>query len=89
MFKYDFHSHTAKCSRCAKQTTQENINNALKNGISFLAITDHNKVESIDDAILLTKNLNVSIIPGIEITTRVYNLHPEISSALTLHVLGL
>lgn len=76
--KGDFHMHTNASD--GKYSPRELINLAKEKGIDILAITDHDTTDNLDDAIEAGLDLNVKIIPGIELST----LHNKES----IHILG-
>lgn len=76
MSKVDFHVHTT--SSDGIMTPSEVVKRAEQNKVKFLAITDHDTVSGIDEAIAQVKNLK--LIPGIELSTT----HNKES----IHVLG-
>ncbi len=70
-FFYDFHIHS-DLSPCAdKDMTPNNIvNMAYIKGLNMIAVTDHNTVENYKAVEKAAKNLNILVIPGMEINTR-------------------
>lgn len=79
MFKKgDFHLHTN--SSDGKLPPMEVIQIAKAEGVDILAITDHDNTNGLEEAILESKNQNIKVIPGIELTT----LHNNES----VHMLG-
>jgi predicted metal-dependent phosphoesterase TrpH len=67
IIKADLHTHTIFSD--GTLTPQELIDLAIKKNIRILSITDHDSVEGIDLAINYAENLNIEIIPGIELST--------------------
>lgn len=78
MTKADFHVHTS-CSD-GMLSPSEIVKRAGANNVSYLAITDHDTVAGITEAIDAGKKYNVTIIPGIELSTQ-YNDE-------SIHILG-
>lgn len=76
--KGDFHMHTNASD--GKYSPKELISLAKQKGIDILAITDHDTTDNLDDAIEAGLDLNVKVIPGIELST----LHNKES----IHILG-
>ncbi len=76
--KAEFHCHTT--SSDGKMSPTEVVQRASIKGIQFLAITDHDNTEGIDEAIEASKNHGITIIPGIELSC---NHNKE-----SVHVLG-
>lgn len=64
--KADLHTHTHYSD--GYHTPEELIQKAKEAGLSYLAITDHDNVDAIDEAIEFGKEYSVEIIPGVEIS---------------------
>lgn len=75
---YDLHSHTQASDGMNKPA--ENVRLAKEKGLTGLAITDHDTVAGIEEALLAGKELGVDVVPGIEISTR--------AGGKDIHVLG-
>ena len=65
--KIDLHNHT-NYSPCGKQTVKEMLDTAKAFGLEVVAITDHDSVSGIDEAIEYGKKIGIKVIPGLEIT---------------------
>lgn len=78
MTKVDFHVHTTSSDGIL--TPKEVVQIASKNGVKYLAITDHDTVSGLDEAIKEADKLNIKLIPGIELST---NHNKE-----SIHILG-
>lgn len=78
MKKVDFHVHTNFSDGLL--SPKDVVKRASKNGVSILAITDHDTIDGISEAIEESKFHNIKIIPGIELST---NYNGE-----SIHVLG-
>lgn len=78
MFKSDFHVHTTSSDGILTPT--EVVKRAAKNGVKYLAITDHDTVSGIEEALKEAKKHSITIIPGIELSTNFKNE--------SIHVLG-
>jgi len=76
--KVDLHCHTTASD--GRITPKELVKKARKIGLSAIAITDHDTVAGIEEAVLEGEKLGVEVIPGIELTCR--NGYQEV------HVLG-
>ncbi|WP_178022870.1 PHP domain-containing protein [uncultured Paenibacillus sp.] len=76
--RYDLHSHTQASDGMNKPA--ENVKLAKEKGLAGLAITDHDTVAGIAEALLAGKELGVDVVPGIEISTR--------AGGKDIHVLG-
>lgn len=66
--KADLHNHTTASD--GKSTPTQLIKLAKKESIDIIAITDHDNTYGIDEAIKAGIDMNIQIIPGIELTTR-------------------
>ena len=78
MLKSDFHVHTTSSDGVLSPT--EVVRRAAKNGVKYLAITDHDTVLGIEEALKEAKKYSITIIPGIELSTNFKNE--------SIHVLG-
>lgn len=78
MSRIDLHLHTTHSDGSLSPT--EVLRLAHKTGVSALAITDHDIVTGIPEAIAAGAELGIEIIPGVEISSRVGNSE--------LHILG-
>lgn len=76
MNKIDLHIHS-HYSPDGELTIVEILDGSKKQGIKTLAITDHNSVRGITEAIQYGKQLGIGVVPGIEIdcTYHSVNLH--------------
>ena len=70
MIKADLHIHTDISD--GSLTTEEVIKKAKENGLTHIAITNHDTVKGLKDAIELGKEYNIVVIPGIEISAYDY-----------------
>lgn len=76
--KGDFHLHTKASD--GKLSPKELVNLAKKEGVDIIAVTDHDTLGGIDEAIIEGKNIGIKVIPGIELSTLYENKN--------VHVLG-
>lgn len=76
--KGDFHLHTKASD--GKLSSKELVNLAKKEGIDIMAITDHDTISGIDEAIWEGEALGIKVIPGIELSTLYENRN--------VHILG-
>ncbi|MGP0585863.1 PHP domain-containing protein [Paenibacillus timonensis] len=76
--RYDLHTHTQASD--GMNQPAENVRLAKEKGLTGLAITDHDTVAGIAEALLAGKELGLDVVPGIEISTRV--------GEKDIHVLG-
>ncbi|MBN2417078.1 PHP domain-containing protein [bacterium] len=66
MKKFDFHIHTnASDGSC---TPEELVEKAAREGVTLLAVTDHDTVSGVAEAVRAGKRLGVRVIPGLEIS---------------------
>ena len=77
----DLHCHTTASD--GGLTPGELIEKAYKEGLSTIAITDHDTVSGIEEAVGSAENLQIEVIPGIELSSSFNNYITEI------HILGL
>ncbi|MGL5313391.1 MAG: PHP domain-containing protein [Peptostreptococcaceae bacterium] len=80
MIKADLHVHT-DISDCSL-STEEVIKLAKKNGVTHIAITNHDTVKGLKEAISLGEKYGVCVIPGIEISAYDYKRDRKV------HLLG-
>lgn len=73
----DLHIHTT--SSDGEHSVKEIIKMAKQKGLKGIAITDHDTVAAIPEALILIKDFEVEIIPGIEISAE-FNVD--------MHILG-
>ncbi|MNM78311.1 hypothetical protein D3C81_902040 [compost metagenome] len=78
MERYDLHTHTQASD--GMNQPAENVRLAKEKGLTGLAITDHDTVAGIAEALLAGKELGLDVVPGIEISSRV--------GEKDIHVLG-
>lgn len=81
IIKIDLHSHTTASD--GEFTPTQLVAQAASLGISHLAITDHDNVEGIDEAIKAGLEYGVEIVPGIELSLD----YPGVPGSI--HLLGL
>ena len=67
MIKIDFHTHSN--SSDGLMSPKEVVERAYQNGVKYLALTDHDTISGLDSAIKTAKEINLSFIPGIELST--------------------
>ena len=78
MFKCDLHTHSI--SSDGRFTPKEIIEIAKKKELNYIALTDHDTMTGINEAMETATRLNVNFIPGIELSTE-YN-------GESIHILG-
>lgn len=76
--KGDFHLHTKNSD--GKLSPEELVNLAKKEGVDIIAVTDHDTIAGIEDAVKEGDRIGVKVIPGLELST-LYN-------GKNVHVLG-
>ncbi|SEN82071.1 PHP domain-containing protein [Lihuaxuella thermophila] len=65
---FDLHLHTSASD--GRFTPSEVVKRAKQAGLQTIAITDHDTLAGVDEAVETGKKLGVTVLPGIEITTR-------------------
>ncbi|MBU0478768.1 PHP domain-containing protein [bacterium] len=75
----DLHIHTTASD--GTFSPRRVVREAAKRGIHAIAITDHDTVQGISEAIKAGKDMNVEVIPGVELATD--------EKGVELHILGL
>lgn len=75
----DLHTHSTRSD--GTYTPTELVNYALEKGLSAIALTDHDTVDGIDEALAAANGKPIQVIPGIEYSTE-YN-HRDV------HIVGL
>ncbi len=75
----DLHTHTTASD--GDYSPEELIDIAISQGITTLAITDHDNINGIERALKYASNKNISLVPGIEVSANV--------SKGEMHILGL
>jgi 3',5'-nucleoside bisphosphate phosphatase len=76
---YDLHTHTTASD--GRLTPQESVRLALSAGLAGLAITDHDTIAGVAEAVEAGKQSGIEVIPGVEISTS--------DAGGEVHVLGL
>lgn len=75
---YDLHTHST--SSDGKFSPKDVVKQAFENGVKYLSITDHDTVSGTFEALEEAKNLGITLIPGIELSTE--------HNGESIHVLG-
>ena len=78
MLKVDFHVHTTSSDGVLSPT--EVVQRAHKNNVKYLAITDHDTITGLNEAIEESIKYDITLIPGIELSTQHNNE--------SIHILG-
>ena len=76
--KSNFHTHSTFSD--GTFTPEELINHAVNVGLSAIALTDHDTVNGIEEAIKSSKNKDIEFIPGIEFS---------VADGTEIHIIGL
>ncbi|MFW5790760.1 MAG: PHP domain-containing protein [Bacillota bacterium] len=63
----DLHLHTTASD--GNISAKETIDIAYQRGLDYISITDHDSVDSLEEALLYSKNTDIKVIPGIEINS--------------------
>lgn len=79
MEKVDLHVHSTYSD--GTKTPKELVELAQNEGLSAIALTDHDTLDGIPDAINAAKNSNIELIPGVELSTSFNNTE--------IHIVGL
>lgn len=74
----DLHTHTTASD--GMQSPAENVRLAKKAGLAAVAITDHDTVAGIEEALLEGDRIGLTVVPGVEIST--------VEEGKDIHVLG-
>jgi len=74
----DLHLHTTASD--GNISAERTIDIAYKRGLDYISITDHDSVDSLEEALLYSENMKIEVIPGIEINSDFLNTE--------VHVLG-
>lgn len=75
---YDLHTHST--SSDGSFPPKDVVKQAFEKGVKYLALTDHDTVSGIDEAMREANNLGIKLIPGIELSTE--------HNGESIHVLG-
>ncbi|WP_028550343.1 PHP domain-containing protein [Paenibacillus sp. UNC451MF] len=78
MLYADLHSHTLASD--GTQPASDNVRIAFETGLGAIAITDHDTVAGVDEALEAGKQLGITVVPGVEVST--------LSKGQDIHVLG-
>lgn len=74
----DLHTHTTASD--GMQSPAENVRLAKEAGLAAIAITDHDTVAGVAEAMLEGKRLGITVVPGVEVST--------VASGTDIHILG-
>src|SRR5690242_16748026 len=74
----DLHSHTTASD--GTQSPAENVRLAKEAGLAAMAVTDHDTVAGLEEALSAGKTYGIEVVPGVEIST--------VSGGQDVHVLG-
>ncbi|WP_202915336.1 PHP domain-containing protein [Paenibacillus paridis] len=74
----DLHTHTTASD--GMQSPAENVGMAKAAGLAAVAVTDHDTVAGVDEAIREGKRLGVTVVPGVEVST--------VADGTDIHILG-
>lgn len=76
-YKCDFHLHTpeSKCFADRNVTAEEFINKVIEENLDCIAITDHNSYGWIEEIRRVSKDKNIVVFPGVEITCSDSKVH--------------
>lgn len=74
----DLHTHTTASD--GTQSPAANVQMAFDAGLGAIAITDHDTVSGVAEALLVGRELGIEVVPGVEIST--------VANGQDIHVLG-
>lgn len=75
---YDLHTHST--SSDGRFSPKDVVKQAFENKVKYLALTDHDTVSGIEEALNESKKLGITFIPGIELSTE--------HNGESIHILG-
>ena len=78
-YKEDFHIHTNYSD--GQAAPKDIVERAAELGYETIAITDHDGVDGINEAVNAGENLKIKVVPGVELAT-------ETEEGIGLHILG-
>ena len=76
--RVDLHSHTTASD--GMQQPKDNVRLAKEAGLAAIAITDHDTIDGIAEAIEAGEKLGITVVPGVEIST--------VAEGIDIHILG-
>lgn len=76
--RYDLHTHTLASD--GMQPPVDNVRWAKEKGLAGVAITDHDTVAGLEEALEEGKRIGITVVPGVEISTR--------AGGKDIHILG-
>ena len=74
----DLHSHTTASD--GTQSPRANVQMALDAGLGAIAITDHDTISGVAEALAAGSELGIVVVPGVEIST--------VANGQDIHILG-
>ncbi len=74
----DLHTHTRASD--GMNAPAENVRLAKEKGLAAIAITDHDTVAGIEEALVAGQQYGITVVPGVEIST--------VAAGRDIHVLG-
>ena len=80
----DLHNHSNYSD--GLYTPSQVVENAARDGLSALALCDHDSVRGLEEAERRAKELNIGFVPGVELTV---NVEKDKDHAREIHMLGL
>ena len=82
----DLHAHSTESD--GTFTPSEIIGEAKRIGLAYVALTDHDTIAGIEEALCTADKLGVNLITGIELTIDVANLNIDLEDDSSIHILG-
>ena len=68
-YRADLHIHSYSAShdvRDAKMTPAAVVQTAIRENLAIIAITDHNEISNVEEAVRATVNTGVLVVPGVD-----------------------
>ncbi|MEM4259773.1 MAG: PHP domain-containing protein [Candidatus Woesearchaeota archaeon] len=86
-YKIDLHMHSTASD--GTQSPAKVVALAKERGLNLIALTDHDTIEGLEEALIVAKNYNIHFVAGIELNV-IYrtNLYKNGEKTLTLDLLG-
>lgn len=81
-YPIDLHSHSTASD--GRLTPTQLVKLAAQNGLQTIALTDHDTTDGLDEALAAGKQHGITVVPGIEFTTR----HEGRKGFIGVHLLG-
>ncbi len=83
----DLHTHSSRSD--GSFTPTELVEYAIQKNLKAIALTDHDTVDGLDEALTAAKNTDLTVIPGIELSTEYCIGNTPSGKGKDVHVVGL